>query len=296
MSGAWSFILCYILWGLLPIFWKQLQMLSPLYILMMRIVFSMVFCYIILWWKGERGEIIQVLRNPQVMKRLAVSSILVTINLGLYILAVNTGYIVDVSLAYYLNPIFTIMTGVLLFREPVAKIQWIATAIAVIGVGISVFVYGKIPYFAMVIGISFALYGASKKDLPVSIEMAVFIETLLWTPLAIIYIIYAEMSGNGALEILSGTQYLLLPLTGIMTSVPLLLYAHGVRTGSMTLGGILMYIDPTVQLLVGLLLYDETFTKANVMTFTFVWVAVLLFISHNIKKLINERKEKSNET
>lgn len=280
MIGIILFLLAYLIWGLSPIFWKQLQAVDPIYILMTRIFYSMVLCFIILVIRGRFKEIKKVFRDRALMKKLAMASVVITVNWGFYIVAVSTGHILDGSLAFYMNPIFTIMISGLFFKEYIAKAEWLATFIALAGVLISIFAYGSIPYYAIVIGISFAIYGGFKKGIDLDTIMAVFVETLLMTPLALAYIIYGESVGIGALGNLHGLEFVLLPLSGVITATPLILYGMGIHATSLSLAGILMYINPTLQLLVGVFLYEEAFTKVNAITFGFVWVAVFIFVGY----------------
>ncbi len=289
MSGAMYFIIAYVMWGLLPIFWKQLQTLNSIYILMVRVVFSMLFCLVLLLIKGRGGDIKKALMDKKLSKKLFLAGAFVTVNWGLYIVAVNTGHIIDASLAYYMNPIFTILIGFFFFKEPIAKIQWLATAVAFTGVLISIFAYGKIPYYAIAIAISFSIYGGIKKDVDIDSIMSVFMETLFITPIALIYIIYAEVEGIGAMGNLESSKLFYLPLSGVITAIPLLLFGKGVHEASLSLAGILMYLNPSLQLLLGVFMYNEPFTKVNAVTFGFVWVAVVLFIGHN---LTNRKKKR----
>ena len=150
-------LLCYILWGLLPIYWKQLSAVNSLYILASRITFSMIFCALLLWLSKQWPQVRALRHDKQQLKLLAWGSILITINWGSYIYAVNSGHILDASLAYYLNPIMVILLGAVFFGERLRKWQTVAVVLSTVGVLYSVFSYGKVPVFALVIGGSFAV-------------------------------------------------------------------------------------------------------------------------------------------
>ncbi len=271
-------LLCYILWGLLPIFWKLLSELDPLYILCSRIVWALVFCFIILCFKKELRIIADVLKNKRLFIYLAMCGVLLTINWGSYIWAVNTGHVLDASLAYFINPIISVLLGFIIYRERLKPLQWAAVIIAFIGILIPVIREGAIPYIALVIGGSFSLYSAAKKKVTLSSEGSNFIETLAVVPLALLGIIIFELKGMGAIGNMEGSELLLLPLSGVVTSVPLLFFAAGIKNISMSLSGILMYINPTLQFLVGVILYNESLTMSDIMTFIFVWLALILFV------------------
>lgn len=277
-------LLCYILWGMLPIFWKQLSAVNSLYILASRITFSMVFCALLVYLTRQLPQLQALHKDRRQLKLLFVASLLITANWGFYIFAVNSGHILDASLAYYLNPTMVIILGAVFYHERLNRLQGIAVALSVIGVMYSVISYGKIPVFALVIGGTFALYGAVKKQVYVSSIVSTLLETMLVSPVFLLIMAYMESKGTGCIGVLHGWQYLLIPVTGVVTSVPLLVYARGIQGTSLALSGILMYINPTLQLLIGVFLYGETFTRVHAVTFLFVWAAVILFVGDSLRK------------
>lgn len=270
-------ISCYILWGLLPVFWKLLHTVSSFYVLASRVIWSLLFCSIIILIKGELNNVKKVFHSRKETLFLVACGIMVTINWGSYILAVNSGNIIECSLAYYMNPIISILLGVLIFHEKLDKIQWLAVLMAALGVLIPLVYYGKFPYFTLIIGGSFAIYGAMKKKVTASSELSIFMETLFIAPIAVIFIIYSESKGIGAVGHIAASKYFLFPLCGAITSIPLLLFATGIKKTPLSLSGIFMYINPTLQLLVGVILYKEKFTNTNLLTFSFILFALLLF-------------------
>lgn len=281
-QSALYVLLCYVLWGMLPIYWKQLGAVHSLYILAARIVFSMIFCAMLLRLTGQWKELKILRQDIQQMKLLGWASILITVNWGSYIFAVNSGHILDASLAYYLNPILVILLGAVVFGERLNKRQFAAVLLSAAGVLYSVLSYGKIPVFALIIGGTFALYGAVKKQVHVSSLVSTFMETLLVSPVFLLIMIGMESQGMGCVGHLQGWQYLLIPVAGIVTSVPLLVYAKGIQGTSLAVSGILMYVNPTLQLLIGVFLYQEPFTQVQGVTFVFVWAAVILFLADSL--------------
>ncbi|WP_425538519.1 EamA family transporter RarD [Microaceticoccus formicicus] len=277
-KGTLYILSCYVLWGLLPIYWKQLSSVDSIYVLASRILWSFVFCMIIILYKKNLGKVARVLKNKKQFTILALAGVMVTINWGLYIIAIHSGHILEGSLAYYMNPIMAIVIGYIVFKERLIAIQWISVLIAAIGVGYSITAYGKVPVFALAIGGSFAIYGALKKKINCDSDIALFIETLAVLPIAILIMIWKTSSGSVNFEALTGFKILLLPLSGAITSIPLIFFAEGMKTTSLATSGILMYVNPTLQLLVGVLIYGEEFTKANLITFVFVWLALILYL------------------
>lgn len=275
---------CYVLWGLLPIFWKLLANVDSAYVLAQRVLFSCIFCLAIILLKKNGSSVKNILKSKTERRRYFVCGILISINWGVYILTIAMGKILEASLAYYMNPLFSVVIGALIFKEKLSAFQWVSVGLAFVGVMISVIAYGNVPYLAIIIGLSFALYGAMKKTIKAESEVSICMETMSVLPLALVFIAYAQASGYTSFSSLSTTEMLLLIASGPVTSIPLMLFAKGIKETSITTSGILMYVNPTLQLLVGVLIYNEAFTKMNAITFAFVWAAVILFVLDSLNK------------
>ena len=275
---------CYILWGLLPIFWKLLAGVNSAYVLAQRIVFSCVFCLAVILIRKNGGEIGKIIKNKSERRKFFLCGILISINWGVYILTVAMGRILEASLAYYMNPLFSVLIGAIFFKEKLSRVQWASVALAFAGVMFSVIRYGEVPYLAIIIGLSFALYGALKKGIKADSETSICMETMAVLPIALIFIAYAQFSGFTTFSSLTTAEALLLIATGPITSIPLMLFAKGIKETSIVTSGILMYINPTLQLLVGVFIYNEAFTQTNAITFAFVWAAVILFVFDSLRK------------
>ena len=282
----------YVLWGLLPVFWKLLAGVNSAYVLAQRIVFSCLFCFAVILIKKNGGELKNILRDKKQRRLYLACGLLISANWGVYILTVATGRILEASLAYYMNPLFSILIGALIFKERLSGVQWLSVALAFVGVMYSVVLYGSVPYLAIIIGLTFALYGAIKKGIKAESEVSICMETVSVLPLALIFIVYAQLSGFTTFASLSVKEMLLLVLTGAITSVPLMLFASGIKRTSITVSGILMYINPTLQLLLGVFMYNEEFTKANAVTFAFVWLVVILFVGDGLRHKRHEKLAK----
>ena len=282
----------YVLWGLLPVFWKLLAGVNSAYVLAQRIVFSCLFCFAVILIKKNGGELKNILRDKKQRRLYLACGLLISANWGVYILTVATGRILEASLAYYMNPLFSILIGALIFKERLSGVQWLSVALAFVGVMYSVVLYGSVPYLAIIIGLTFALYGAIEKGIKAESEVSICMETVSVLPLALIFIVYAQLSGFTTFASLSVKEMLLLVLTGAITSVPLMLFASGIKRTSITVSGILMYINPTLQLLLGVFVYNEEFTKANAVTFAFVWLAVILFVGDGLRHKRHEKLAK----
>ena len=283
-KSSFSVLGCYVLWGLLPIFWKLLANVDSVYVLAQRVLFPCIFCLAIILLKKNGSSVKNILKSKTERRRYFVCGILISINWGVYILTIAMGKILEASLAYYMNPLFSVVIGALIFKEKLSAVQWVSVGLALVGVMISVIAYGNVPYLAIIIGLSFALYGAMKKTIKAESEVSICMETMSVLPLALAFIVYAQLSGYTTFSSLSNAEMLLLAASGAVTSIPLMLFAKGIRKTSITTSGILMYINPTLQLLVGVLIYNEVFTKMNAITFAFVWAAVILFVLDSLRK------------
>ncbi len=275
---------CYILWGLLPVFWKLLAGVNSVYVLAQRIVFSFLFCLAVILIKKHGGELGRILRNKTARRRFLLCGLLISANWGVYIFSVATGRILESSLAYYINPLFSVLIGAIFFKEKLSALQWLSAALALVGVGYSVVNYGAVPYIAIIIALTFALYSAFKKNVEATSEASICMETASVLPIALAFIVYAQLSGFTTFSSLTTAELLLLAATGPVTSIPLMLFAKGIRETSIVTSGILMYINPTLQLLVGVFIYHEAFTKTSAVTFIFAWAAVALFVYDSLRR------------
>ena len=282
-KGTIYVTLSYVLWGLLPVFWKLLADVDSFYVLACRVVFSLVVSAALLPLLGEARRAKDALKNKRLVWLMLCCGLLISFNWGVLIYCVAAERVLDVSLAYYINPLLAILVGFICFRERLSAAQWISCAIAAAGVAAPMVMAGEFPILAVLCGLSFAIYGAVKKVANIPGELSTFMETLLVVPFAIAFIIYCEANGGPvASGQLSGWRLLLLPAAGAVTFLPVYLYSAGIRTTSMGLSGVLMYINPTLQLLIGLL-YGETLGTDMLVTFACVWIATAIYLISGAK-------------
>lgn len=284
---------CYVIWGVLPIFWHMLAAVNALYVLSARIVASVAFLLVLLAARRRLGTVAEACRDRGALVRMMLSGVFICINWGVYIWAVNGGHALDASLAYYMNPILAVVLGTAVFGERLSPLQWLSVAVTFAGIMVTVVGHGQFPWMALVIGGSFAVYGAVKKGVRAEAEVSVLVETMTLAPFALAYLLWAEARGTGAVGVLSGWQWLLLPLSGIATTVPLLFFARGIKTTPMSLSGILMYVNPTLQFLVSVAVFREKFTAAYGVLFGFVWSGLALYLAAGFLRRRRERKEKA---
>ena len=288
-SGLLFVLACYIMWGMLSIFWSLLSEVHSLYILAQRIVWSMIFMGGFIALTGKMEEVKAVLRDKKTFRLCLISGILVTINWGVYIVAVSNGHVLDASMGYFIEPIVVAWIGVLIFKERLSKFEIMTFVLAAIGVIYLIISSGTVPIMALLIAVSFAAYGAVKKNLSLSAHTSLFMETLCMSPIALAFILYSEANGTGCIGILNGSEYLLLPICGIVTSVPLLLFNIGVKKIPYYLSGILMYINPTIQFLVGLLYFHENLDTNRLFAFVFIWAGVMFTVYEKILIMKRDR-------
>lgn len=289
-KGPLYILVGYTIWGLLPIFWKRLEAVDSMYVLGARILWSVVLMAAILTIQRKGKQVREAGR--QELLQMALAGVFVCINWGAYIWAVTHGRVLDASLAYYMNPIVSILLGSVVFKERLSRLQWLAVGVTFAGVVVTVIRYGQIPWLALTMALAFGIYGAFKKGVRAESSVSVFYEALVFVPLALAYMILMEVRGTGAVGVLHGWQWLLLPMAGVVTAVPLLLYAKGLKTTPLSLSGILMYISPTIQLLLSVWVYGEEFTATHAILFGFVWTGLALYL---ISGRLNDRKRRKEE-
>lgn len=289
-KGPAYITVCYIMWGLLPLFWKLLGAVDSMYVLASRILWSVVLMGIILAF-GRKGKAVREAGRKELLP-LALAGVFICINWGTYIWSVTHGRVLDASLAYYMNPIVSILLAAVVFKERLTHLQWLAVGVTFAGVVVTVIRYGQIPWLALTMAIAFGIYGGFKKGVRAESAVSVFYEALVLLVPAVAFMAFMEIRGTGAVGVLHGWQWLLLPMSGVVTAVPLLLYAKGLKTTPLSLSGILMYISPTIQLLLSVWLYHEEFTATHAILFGFVWSGLVLYLVSGRLNDRNRRKEK----
>ena len=281
-QGIFFGLAAYVLWGILPVYWKALELVSPFEILSSRFMWSCVFVFLLIIfqkkWPLFAKEVKQVFSNVKTGAAMVAAGITISFNWGTFIWTVNNGHIVETSMGYYINPLVSILFAVVFLRERLDKMQLAAITCAFIGVASMVYSFGKIPWVSLTLAFTFALYGLLKKILPVSALTSIMLETLLITPLALVY--EYSLWQQGVSFYASGNLQVIMMLTGagVVTAIPLLLFTAGARLLPLKIIGFLQYISPTLTLLIGVFVYNEAFTASHLLAFGWIWAALLLFI------------------
>lgn len=272
----------YLMWGLFPIYWKQLSHVAAQEILAHRMTWSLLFLVGLLAIQRNWKWIVPSLRDTKTVITYFSAAALLAVNWGMYIWAVNSGYIVETSLGYFINPLVNVMLGYFFLGERLRRWQFVAILLAAGGVAYLTFVYGRLPYIALVLAFSFGIYGLLKKKGNLNAIESLSFETALLFPFALSYLGYLQLTGMAAFGNLSGRHTFLLTTTGVATAIPLLFFAAGARRIPLTTMGILQYTAPTIQFLIGVFLYNEAFSPAQLIGFLFIWSALGVYSAESL--------------
>lgn len=276
-KGIWNGIAAYAMWGFFPIYWKLLHDVPALQVIGHRIGWSFIlliaFILLTRQWKDFRSAALK----PQTVGIYSIASVLLSVNWLVYVWGVNAGFIVETSLGYFINPLFSVLLGVIFLREQLRTLQWLPVALAGAGVIYLTLTYGRPPWIALSLAVSFGLYGLVKKLAPLGSLYGLTLETAIVFPIALIFLTFVDFSGTGAFLHEGALTDLLLIGAGAVTTIPLLMFASAARQIPLTVIGILQYIAPTIQFLIGVLVYHEPFDRSRLIGFGLVWIALIIF-------------------
>lgn len=272
----------YLLWGFLPVFWKAVQVATPLEILSHRVVWSLLLLVGVLLSRRQWGWLTGAVRDRRTLLTFGGTAVLLAINWLTYIWAVNAGHVVESSLGYFINPLVNVLFGVLFLQEQMRPGQWAAIGLAALGVLYLTISLGSLPWIGLTLAFSFAAYGLLRKTAQLnSLEGLTFETSFLFLP-ALSYLLYLGFTGHAVFGHTAPTTTLLLVLTGIFTAFPLLLFAAGARRIPFSLVGILQYIAPTIQFLLGVYLYGEPFSLNKLVGFGLIWLALAVYSGESL--------------
>lgn len=281
-KGILSGIAAYAMWGFFPIYWKLVHDVPALQLLGHRIGWSflllMAFIFVTRQWKDFRASAF----HPKVLGIYTVAGVLLSVNWLIYVWGVNAGFIVETSLGYFINPLLSVLFGVFFLREKLRPMQWVPVALAAVGVTYLTVTYGRLPWIALSLAVTFGLYGLVKKLSPLGSVYGLTLETGIVFPVALIYLIFVQFNGAGAFLHDGLAVDLLLIGAGIVTSIPLLMFASAAKQIPLNMIGVLQYLAPTIQFLIGVLLYREPFDTQRFIGFGIVWLALVIFWVENI--------------
>lgn len=265
------------LWGLMPVLFKAMQDVPAPEILAHRVVWSLVGVGSVLAVAGQGPALLTILGNRKAMSRLALSTIFITVNWLLFIWAVNNGHVLQASLGYYLNPMLNVLLGVMILKERLTRLQWLAVALVIGALAAFTIGLGEFPWISVTLGLAFSFYGLARKTMPVGAAQGLVIETMILFIPAFAYLTYLGWIGEGHFLAGSWSMNGLLFCAGAATAIPLIMFASAARRLRYATVGFLQYITPTIQFLLAVIFYGEVFTDAHVMTFVMIWIGIAVY-------------------
>jgi chloramphenicol-sensitive protein RarD len=280
--GMASAVLCAFLWGVLPVYWKALHPIDPFLIMLYRLILACTLVFIgammVYKWEG----IISYAKEKGALLSFITAGAIISANWGLYIYMVNSGRIVQTSIGYYIEPLVICVFGIMFFKEKLTKFKVIAVLLAFVGVLVMLFSFGQVPLLSMVLAGSFATYAVIKKKIKAPALISLFYETVFILPFALIIILYMELNGKGAFAIASPKQVMLLLMSGVVTALPLSLFAIAANRISLFALGLTEYISPSLGLLLGVFIYNEPFDIYQFAGFVVIWIGLVVFTAGDI--------------
>jgi chloramphenicol-sensitive protein RarD len=268
----------YALWGVFPLYFHLLLPAGAVEVVVHRVVWSLLVCLLAVALLRDTGWVRPLLRAPRSMLTLAIAAAVIALNWGVYVYAVNSGHVVEAALGYFINPLVTVLAGVVLLNERLRRLQWAAVGLGLVAVVVLTVDYGRPPWIALVLAVSFATYGLMKNKVGVGLGALASLtsETLLLAPFALAALVWLELAGHGTFATEAPGHALLLVSTGVATAGPLLLFAAAARRVPLTTIGLLQFMTPVLQLLCGVVLLGERVPPSRWVGFGVVWLALVL--------------------
>jgi chloramphenicol-sensitive protein RarD len=281
-SGAWAAGFCYLLWGAFPLYWKQLVAVSPFELIAHRYVWTAVLMVGLILAQRRFGEVRAALSTPRSFGLNALSATLLAGNWIVYVWGVNTGHVIETSLGYFLVPLVNVAAGRFILHEHLRRLQWIAIGCAAAGVAVMIFQLGRPPWIALTLAATWGGYGLMRKQTSLGALTGLTVETLLIVPFAFVFLIWRERAGLGAFGHTDALSHTLLVGAGIITAVPLTLFAFAARRIRLSTLGLLQYLAPTVQFALGVAVYHEPFSRERAASFALIWIGLALYTADNL--------------
>jgi chloramphenicol-sensitive protein RarD len=293
-SGMLYAVSAYATWGFVPLFWRELRMFPPTQILAHRIVWSLIFFVCIFLTRRTFTNWLRMLSDKKILLKSLPSGLAIGINWGLYIYAVNSGHALESSLGYFINPIFNVLIGSLLFKEKLNKFQWSAFSLACVGVGLLTVLNGRPPWIALALAGTFSLYGVIRKKTALKGTTGTAVESLLLIPAAILLFSIPSLTPTNLLELEDPLiPSVLLMLGGALTALPLVWFAEATQRLPLSTLGFFQYISPTFQFLIAVFIFQEPFDSGKLMAFSFIWMGLGLFIFDTARSSFQGRSDPS---
>ena len=293
-QGVFFALAAYSFWGFAPIYFKSVQQVPAFEILAHRIIWAFILVFILIVGLKRLNRLKPIIRSPKMMFRLTVATCLLGGNWFLFIWAVNANHMLDASLGYYINPLLNVAIGMAFFQEKMRRLQLFAIGLAIVGVGIQVVTFGSVPWVALALASSFAIYGAIRKRLPVDSISGLWLETTLLVPVMLGYLLFFADSPSADMTANSWQLNVLLMAAGLVTTIPLLCFTAAAQRIRFATLGFFQYIAPSLMFILAVNLYDEPLAESKLITFVIIWSALALYTFDSvIQRQRNRRLKKS---
>jgi chloramphenicol-sensitive protein RarD len=277
LRGFGFALAAYLMWGFLPLYMKALAHIPPAEVIAHRVIWSLPIAGAVLWWTGRTGDVAKALRTPRMLAMGAATAALISVNWGIYVWAIGSGHALDAALGYYINPLFSVFLGAVLLGERLSRAQKVAIALAALAVAILTWEAGRLPVVALGLTLTWGIYAYLKKSLPIGPNQGFFLEVLLLLIPALVWFVWLERGGESHFWKGSQTDTLLLLGCGMVTAVPLMVYANGAKLLRLTTIAMMQYIAPTMIFLTAVFLFHEPFGTARMIAFPMIWAALAIF-------------------
>ncbi|HCZ01253.1 MAG: permease [Rhodobacterales bacterium RIFCSPHIGHO2_02_FULL_62_130] len=283
-AGFGYALTAYLLWGALPIFMKAVAHISPAEVIAHRVIWSVPIAGAVLMWTGRLADLKTALRTPRMLAMGAATAALITINWGIYVWAIGAGHALDTALGYYINPLFSVFLGAVLLGERLSRAQKLAIALAALAVGVMTVDAGRLPLAALGLTVTWGFYAYLKKSLPIGPNQGFFLEVLILLVPALGYVGYLTATGTGHFMAGDTRDTVLLASCGLVTAVPLMIYANGAKLLRLSTIGIMQYISPTIIFLIAVFVFGEPFGTARMIAFPMIWAALAIYTTSLLRQ------------
>ena len=284
LRGFGFALTAYLMWGFLPIFMKAISHISPAEVIAHRVLWSLPIAGVVLLLTRRTADLMVALRTPRMLIMAAATAALITINWGIYVWSIGAGHTLDAALGYYINPLFSVLIGAVFLGETLKPAQKWALALAALAVIILTIEAGTVPLVALGLTLTWGTYAFLKKSLPIGPNQGFFIEVLILTPIALGYIIWSEVTGNAHFMAGVPRDTWMLLACGVVTAVPLMIYANGAKLLRLSTIGILQYVAPTMIFLTAVFVFGEEFGRVKLVAFAMIWMALILYTTAMLRR------------
>ena len=274
----------YLMWGFLPIYMKALGHISPAEVIAHRVIWSIPIAGAVLLLTGRTGDLLVALRTPRMLVMGAATAALISVNWGIYVWAIGSGHALDAALGYYINPLFSVFLGAALLGERLSRAQWVAIALAACAVGVLTWEAGRLPVVALGLTLTWGVYAYLKKSLPIGPNQGFFLEVLLLLVPAVLYVLWLVQTGQSHFLQGNATDTWLLLGCGVVTAVPLMVYANGAKLLRLSTIAMMQYIAPTMIFLTAVFVFGEPFGRARMVAFPMIWIGLAIYTGSMVRQ------------